>query len=119
MSAEYILSSGNPEVILCERGIRSFEDSMRTTLALSAVALLKEWSHLPVIVDPTHGTGIKSLILPMCKAAIATGADGLMVEVHPNPEEALSDGFQALVPEEYQEVIQAIRPYLELEGKTL
>ena len=119
MSAEYILSSGNPEVILCERGIRSFEDSMRNTLDLSAVALLKEWSHLPVIVDPTHGTGIKSLILPMCKAAIATGADGLMVEVHPNPEEALSDGFQALVPEEYQEVIQAIRPYLELEGKTL
>jgi 3-deoxy-7-phosphoheptulonate synthase len=119
MSAEYILSSGNPEVILCERGIRSFEDSMRNTLDLSAVALLKEWSHLPVIVDPTHGTGIKSLILPMCKAAIATGADGLMVEVHPNPEEALSDGFQALVPEQYQEITQAIRPYLELEGKTL
>ena len=100
MSAEYILSSGNPEVILCERGIRSFEDSMRNTLDLSAVALLKEWSHLPVIVDPTHGTGIKSLILPMCKAAIATGADGLMVEVHPKPEEGLSAGFQALVPEE-------------------
>ena len=119
MSAEYILSGGNPEVILCERGIRSFEDSMRNTLDLSAVALLKEWSHLPVIVDPTHGTGMKSLILPMSKAAIATGADGLMVEVHPNPEEALSDGFQALVPEQYEEITQAIRPYLELEGKTL
>ena len=119
MSAEYILSGGNPEVILCERGIRSFEDSMRNTLDLSAVALLKEWSHLPVIVDPTHGTGMKSLILPMSKAAIATGADGLMVEVHPNPEKALSDGFQALVPEQYEEITQAIRPYLELEGKTL
>ena len=119
MSAEYILSSGNPSVILCERGIRSFEDSMRNTLDLSAVALMKEWSHLPVIADPTHGTGVKSLIGPMCKAAIATGADGVMVEVHPSPETALSDGFQALVPEEFQELVRAIRPYLELEGKTL
>ncbi len=119
MSAEYILSSGNPSVILCERGIRSFEDSMRNTLDLSAVALIREWSHLPVIVDPTHGTGLRSLILPMCKAAIAAGADGLMVEVHPQPEEALSDGFQALVPEQFQEIADSIRPYLELEGKTL
>jgi 3-deoxy-7-phosphoheptulonate synthase len=119
MSAEYILSSGNPSVILCERGIRSFEDSMRNTLDLSAVALMKQWSHLPVIADPTHGTGVKSLIGPMCKAAIAAGADGLMVEVHPSPETALSDGFQALVPEEFQELVRAIRPYLELEGKTL
>ena len=119
MSAEYILSSGNPSVILCERGIRTFEDSMRNTLDLSAVALIREWSHLPVIVDPTHGTGVRSLILPMCKAAIATGADGLMVEVHPQPEEALSDGSQALVPEQFQEIADSIRPYLELEGKTV
>ncbi len=119
MSAEYILSSGNPSVILCERGIRTFEDSMRTTLDLSAVALIREWSHLPVIVDPTHGTGVRSLILPMCKAAIATGADGVMVEVHPHPEEALSDGFQAVLPEHFQEIADSIRPYLELEGKTL
>ncbi len=119
MSAEYILSSGNPSVILCERGIRTFEDSMRNTLDLSAVALIRQWSHLPVIVDPTHGTGVRSLILPMCKAAIATGADGLMVEVHPQPEEALSDGSQALVPEQFQEIADSIRPYLELEGKTL
>ena len=118
MSAEYILSSGNPQVILCERGIRSFEDSMRNTLDLSAIALLKEWTHLPVIADPTHGTGVKSLILPMSKAAIAAGANGLIVEVHPQPEEALSDGFQALVPEQFQELAAAIRPYLELEGKT-
>ena len=119
MSAEYILSSGNPSVILCERGIRSFENSTRNTLDLSAVALIKEWSHLPVIVDPTHGTGVKSLILPMCKAAIAAGADGVMVEVHPHPEEALSDGFQALLPEQFQEIADSIGPYLELEGKTL
>ena len=119
MSAEYILSSGNPSVILCERGIRSFEDSMRNTLDLSAVALIKQWSHLPVIVDPTHGTGVKSLIAPMSKAAIAAGADGVMVEVHPSPETALSDGFQALVPKEFQELAEAIRPYLKLEGKTL
>ncbi len=119
MSAEYILSSGNPSVILCERGIRSFEDSTRNTLDLSAVALMKEWTHLPVIVDPTHGTGVKSLILPMCKAAIAAGADGVMVEVHPHPEKALSDGFQAVLPEHFQEISDSIRPYLELEGKTL
>ncbi len=119
MSAEYIMSSGNPSVILCERGIRTFEDSTRNTLDLSAVALIREWSHLPVIVDPTHGTGVKSLISPMCKAAIATGADGLMVEVHPKPEQALSDGSQALLPEQFQEIADLIRPYLELEGKTL
>ena len=119
MCAEYILSSGNPSVILCERGIRTFEDSTRNTLDLSAVALIRQWSHLPVIVDPTHGTGVRSLILPMCKAAIAAGADGLMVEVHPQPEEALSDGSQALMPEQFQEIADAIHPYLELEKKTL
>ena len=117
MCAEYILSSGNPSVILCERGIRTFEDATRNTLDLAAVSLLKEWSHLPVIVDPTHGTGVKSLILPMSKAAIAAGADGLMVEVHPKPEEALSDGFQALLPEEFKEIVKSIGPYLKLEGK--
>ena len=119
MSAEYILSGGNSSVVLCERGIRTFEDATRNTLDLSAVSLLKEWSHLPVIVDPTHGTGYKSLIQPMCKAAIAAGADGLMVEVHPRPEEALSDGFQSLLPYEFEEVVNQIRPYLELEGKQL
>lgn len=119
MSAEYVLSSGNPAVILCERGIRTFEDSTRNTLDLACVSLLKQWSHLPVIVDPTHGTGVRSLILPMSKAAIAAGADGLIVEVHPHPEEALSDGFQSLLPDEFQKIVQAVRPYLELEGKIL
>ncbi|MGH9339972.1 MAG: 3-deoxy-7-phosphoheptulonate synthase [Acidobacteriota bacterium] len=119
MSAEYVLSSGNPRVILCERGIRTFEDATRNTLDLSAVSLMKEWSHLPVIVDPTHGTGVRQLILPMCKAAIAAGADGIMVEVHPNPEEALSDGFQALVSEQFRQIMAVIRPYLQLENKTI
>jgi len=119
MCAEYILSSGNPNVVLCERGIRTFEDSMRNTLDLSAVSLLKEWTHLPVIADPTHGTGVKSLILPMAKAAVAAGADGLMIEVHPRPDDALSDGFQALLPDQFKDIVQAIRPYLELEGKSL
>jgi 3-deoxy-7-phosphoheptulonate synthase len=119
MSAEYILSSGNPNVILCERGIRTFEDSTRNTLDLSAVALIKQWSHLPVIVDPTHSTGVRSLVSPMAKAAIAAGADGVMIEVHPDPEKALSDGFQALLPEELQALVNEIEPYLRIEDKYL
>ncbi|MFZ0426723.1 MAG: 3-deoxy-7-phosphoheptulonate synthase [Acidobacteriota bacterium] len=119
MSAEYILSSGNPDVILCERGIRTFEDSTRNTLDLSAVALIKQWSHLPVIVDPTHGTGVRTLVRPMAKASIAAGADGVMIEVHPEPDKALSDGFQALLPEEFQTLVSEIEPYLKIENKHL
>jgi 3-deoxy-7-phosphoheptulonate synthase len=96
MAAEYILSSGNRNVILCERGMRTFERATRNTLDLSAVAVLKEWSHLPVMVDPSHGTGRRSLVAPMARAAIACGADGLIIEVHPQPERALSDGPQSL-----------------------
>ncbi len=117
MAAEYILTGGNPNVMLCERGIRTFEDSIRNTLDLAAVALMKDWSHLPVIVDPTHGTGVRQLIPRMCKAAIAAGADGLMVEVHSHPEEALSDGFQALLPDQFLELTKGIQPYLAIEGK--
>ena len=117
MAAEYILTSGNSRVMLCERGIRTFEDSTRNTLDLAAVALMKDWSHLPVIVDPTHGTGVRQLIPRMCKAAIAAGADGLMVEVHTHPEEALSDGFQALLPDQFLELSTDIKPYLAIEGK--
>ena len=98
MAAEYILSSGNRNVILCERGVRTFERATRNTLDLSAVPLLKQWSHLPVIVDPSHGTGHSSLVPPMARAAIACGADGLLIEVHPHPERALSDGPQSLTP---------------------
>jgi 3-deoxy-7-phosphoheptulonate synthase len=98
MAAEYILSSGNRNVILCERGIRTFERATRNTLDLSAVAVLREWSHLPVMVDPSHGTGQRSLVPPMARAAIACGADGLIIEVHPHPDRALSDGPQSLTP---------------------
>ena len=100
LAAEYILSGGNPNVVLCERGIRTFETEMRNTLDLVAVARVKELSHLPVIVDPSHGTGRKSLVAPAARAALAVGADGIMVEVHPCPEQALSDGDQSLTPEE-------------------
>jgi len=108
MSAEYILSRGNENVILCERGIRTFEDATRFTLDLSAVPLIKRLSHLPVIVDPSHGTGKRELIRPMSRAAIAAGGDGLIIEVHPRPEKALSDGFQSIVPDEFQQVVKEV-----------
>ncbi|HEY2796286.1 MAG TPA: 3-deoxy-7-phosphoheptulonate synthase [Thermoanaerobaculia bacterium] len=98
MAAEYILASGNRRVILCERGIRTFERATRNTLDLSAVAVLKQWSHLPVIVDPSHGTGHAAFVPAMARAAVAAGADGLLIEVHPHPERALSDGPQSLTP---------------------
>src|SRR5581483_7675392 len=96
MAAEYVLSAGNPDVVLCERGIRTFETATRNTLDLNAVPLLKQWTHLPVLVDPSHGTGVWSLVAPMALAAVAAGADGLLIEVHPSPETALSDGPQQL-----------------------
>jgi 3-deoxy-7-phosphoheptulonate synthase len=108
MAAEYILSSGNPDVILCERGVRTFERATRNTLDLSAVAVLKEWSHLPVIVDPSHGTGHASLVPPMSCAAIACGADGLLIEAHPHPERALSDGPQSLTPAALAETLASV-----------
>ena len=107
--AEYILKEGNPNVILCERGIRSFETYTRNTLDLSAVAAVKTLSHLPVIVDPSHGTGKPELIPPMSLSAIACGADGIMVEVHHKPEEALSDGAQALLPEQFEKLVNQTR----------
>jgi len=119
MSAEYIISQGNPDVILCERGIRTFETATRNTMDVSAVPLLHELSHLPVIADPSHGTGLRSLIRPMAKASVAAGADGLMIEVHPNPEEAFSDGPQSLLLEEFEALMQDVRRFLPLEGRTL
>ncbi|MFQ6066042.1 MAG: 3-deoxy-7-phosphoheptulonate synthase [bacterium] len=109
MSAEYILSSGNHSVILCERGIRTFEDGTRFTLDLAAVSLIKQLSHLPVIVDPSHGTGNRDLIGPMSRAAIAAGSDGLIIEVHPRPEEALSDGFQSIRPGDFRKLMKQVR----------
>ena len=119
MSAEYIVSQGNPDVILCERGIRTFETYTRNTLDISAIPALKQLSHLPVVVDPSHGTGKRSLIAPVSKAAVAVGADGLMVEVHPNPEEAYSDGQQSLLPEEFKDLMEVVMRYLAVEGKIL
>lgn len=119
MSAEYIMSQGNYNVVLCERGIRTFEDYTRNTFDLTAVPALKELSHLPVIVDPSHGTGVRSLIPPMAKAAIPVGADGLIIEVHPNPEKAFSDGAQSLTPEQFTTLMNDLKRYVPLENKHL
>ena len=119
MSAEYVLSEGNKDVILCERGIRTFETETRNTLDISAVPVFKKLSHLPVVVDPSHGTGHWDLVIPMAKAAVVAGADGLMVEVHPRPAEAFSDGAQSLKPERFRELMEEIKVLLKLVGKTL
>jgi 3-deoxy-7-phosphoheptulonate synthase len=119
MSAEYIMSEGNYRVILCERGIRTFEDATRNTLDLSAVPVLKQLTHLPVIVDPSHGTGKWDLVAPMALAAVAAGADGIMVEVHPKPEEALSDGPQALLPSRFYRLMADLKRVAEAVGRTV
>ena len=119
LAAEYIMSEGNYEVILCERGIRTFEDATRNTLDLSAVPLIKGLSHLPVIVDPSHGTGKRDLVSPMALAAVAAGADGIMVEVHPHPEEALSDGPQALLPTMFTSLMSDLGRLAQAVGRTL
>jgi 3-deoxy-7-phosphoheptulonate synthase len=119
MSADYILSEGNFNVILCERGIRTFEDHTRFTLDVSAVPVIKNLSHLPVIVDPSHATGKWGLVAPCSKAAIAAGADGLIIEVHPNPEEALSDGAQSLLPEKFDELMKNLKKIAEAVGREL
>jgi 3-deoxy-7-phosphoheptulonate synthase len=119
MAAEYILSAGNPNVVLCERGIRTFETATRNTLDLNAVPLLKEWTHLPVLVDPSHGTGIWSLVTPMALASIAAGADGLLIEVHPNPAIARSDGPQQLRPDRFASLMKSLRPVAEAVGRSL
>jgi 3-deoxy-7-phosphoheptulonate synthase len=119
LSAEYILSAGTPDVILCERGIRTFETSTRFTLDLNAVPVLKKLSHLPVVVDPSHGTGHWDLVAPMAKGAVACGADGLIIEVHPKPEEALSDGPQSLKPSKFTQLMRELKPVAEAVGRSL
>ncbi|MFO7741718.1 MAG: 3-deoxy-7-phosphoheptulonate synthase [Anaerolineae bacterium] len=119
MSAEYILSHGNSQVILCERGIRTFEPYTRNTLDVSAVPLLKQLSHLPVIADPSHGTGKWELVEPVARAAVAAGADGLLVEVHPRPEEALSDGAQSLKPERFTALMENLAPIAKAVGRRM
>jgi len=117
LAAEYLLAGGNDQVVLCERGIRTFETSTRNTLDLSAVALVKERTHLPVVVDPSHASGRPELVLPLSLAAAAAGADGLLVEVHARPEEALSDGAQALRPRELRELMDRLAPVLDAVGR--
>jgi 3-deoxy-7-phosphoheptulonate synthase len=117
--AEYILNEGNPDIILCERGIRTFEKITRNTLDIAAVPILKEISHLPVIIDPSHGTGIRSLVNPLSKASIAAGADGLIIEVHPEPEKALSDGAQSLTPIEFKLLVKELRAVAEAVNRRL
>lgn len=119
MSAEYIISAGNRNVILCERGIRTFETATRNTLDLSAVPLLHSMTHLPVIVDPSHGTGHWKLVPPMSCAAIAVGADGLMIEVHPHPDHAESDGIQSLIPEKFAAMMNSLERFAEAAGRTI
>ncbi|RMG59419.1 MAG: 3-deoxy-7-phosphoheptulonate synthase [Deltaproteobacteria bacterium] len=118
MSAEYIISSGNPRVILCERGIRTFENATRNTLDISAVAVLAERTHLPVIVDPSHATGYSRYVPAMAKAAVAAGADGLMIEVHPEPESALSDGPQSLDFPSFEKMMEELVPFVRAAGRT-
>jgi len=112
LAAEYLLAGGNINVVLCERGIKTFETATRNTLDLAAVALVKELSHLPVLADPSHGTGMRSLIMPMSKAAAAAGADGLIIEVHPCPERALSDGPQSLDLQGFQQLMESLGPQI-------
>ncbi|MFC1807661.1 3-deoxy-7-phosphoheptulonate synthase [Candidatus Omnitrophota bacterium] len=119
MSAEYILASGNFNVILCERGIRTFENSTRFTMDVNAIPLAKQLSHLPVIADPSHATGKWNLVTPAAKAAIAAGADGLIVEVHTNPEEALSDGVQSLLPEKFSDMVSEVGKIAKAVGREI
>jgi 3-deoxy-7-phosphoheptulonate synthase len=119
LAAEYLLAHGNPKVILCERGIRTFETYTRNTLDLAAVAIAKKESHLPVVVDPSQGCGRSDLVTELCKGAVALGADGLLVEVHPNPAEAMSDGQQQVDFHAFRGLIEGIQPFLHATGRTL
>ncbi|MEG1431812.1 3-deoxy-7-phosphoheptulonate synthase [Eubacterium sp.] len=117
MAAEYIMAGGNENVILCERGIRTFETATRNTLDLSCIPMLKRKTHLPILIDPSHATGVSWMVESMSKAAVAAGADGLMIEVHNNPEEALCDGDQALLPEQFGQIMEVVRKYAAIEDK--
>ena len=119
MSAEYILSEGNQQVILCERGIRTFETATRNTLDISCIPVLKKETHLPIIIDPSHATGHWEMVESMSRASIAAGADGLIIEVHPDPVNAFSDGPQSLKPEKFSRLMENLRPFAELMGRTL
>jgi 3-deoxy-7-phosphoheptulonate synthase len=119
LSAEYVLSEGNEQVILCERGVRSFDTAARNMLDLTAIPIVHKLSHLPILADPSHGTGLRDKVIPMARAAIAAGADGILVEVHPNPERALSDGAQSLYPEQFAQLVGELRTIATAIGRTV
>jgi 3-deoxy-7-phosphoheptulonate synthase len=119
LSAEYILAGGNTQVILCERGIRTFENATRNTLDISAIPVVKKLSHLPILVDPSHGTGRRDKVIPMARAGVAAGADGLLIEVHDDPEKALSDGAQSLYPEQFERLMGELRVIAPVLGRVL
>jgi len=119
LSAEYILAGGNYDVILCERGIRTFETYTRNTMDISAIPVVKKLSHLPIIADPSHGTGRRDKVAPMARAAVAAGSDGLLVEVHPDPDRALSDGAQSLRPEQFEELMSQLRIIAPAVGRSM
>src|SRR6058998_3018520 len=119
LSAEYILAGGNYNVILCERGIRTYETYTRNTFDIAAIPVIKKLSHLPMIADPSHGTGRRDKVPPMARAAVAAGADGLLIEVHPDPDRALSDGAQSLRPEQFQELMAQLRIIAPAVGRTI
>jgi 3-deoxy-7-phosphoheptulonate synthase len=119
LSAEYILAGGNYNVILCERGIRTFETYTRNTLDLSAIPAVKKLSHLPIVADPSDATGRRDIVIPMARAAVAAGADGLMIEVHPDPDRALSDGAQSLRPEQFEELMRQLQAVALAVGRTI
>jgi 3-deoxy-7-phosphoheptulonate synthase len=119
LSAEYIMTGGNYDVVLCERGIRTFESYTRNTLDISAIPVIKKLSHLPIIVDPSHGTGRRDKVAPMARAAVAAGADGLLIEVHDDPEKALSDGAQSLYPAQFEQLMKELRMIAPAVGRTI
>jgi 3-deoxy-7-phosphoheptulonate synthase len=119
LAAEYLLAAGNEQVMLCERGIRTFETATRNTLDLNAIPYIKQKTHLPVLVDPSHGTGVRDFVIPMALAAAACGADGILVEMHENPAVALSDGAQSLYPEGFAQLMKSIAPIVAAVGREL
>jgi len=119
LSAEYIMAGGNYDVILCERGIRTFETYTRNTMDISAIPVVQKLSHLPIVADPSHGTGRRDKVAPMARAAVAAGADGLLIEVHPDPDRALSDGAQSLRPEQFEELMGQLRMIATAVGRTI
>jgi len=119
LSAEYIMAGGNYNVILCERGIRTFDTYMRNTMDIAAIPVIKQLSHLPVVADPSHGTGRRDKVAPMARAAIAAGADGLLIEVHPDPERALSDGVQSLYPDQFAHLMTEVTVIAQAVGRRM